>query len=409
MKIILIHYAAPPVVGGVETVLARQAEILSRYGHKTSILAGRGASWDPTIPVFTVPLLDSRHPEILRTKSLLDQGIVPDDFERTVLEIEHQIRPYLKEMDWVIVHNVASLHKNLPLTDALYRLHLEFPKIGFILWHHDLAWKMENYSAELYPGYPWDLIRIPWPGVRQVVISESRLQTFSQLMGLEEADIHVVPAGVDLYTFFGLQDGTRELLKKLNMVDTEPILLAPVRLTRRKNLELALEIIACLKKEMPHVHLIITGPTGAHNPTNADYFRDLKQLRFKNNLEDTVDFLADYFPNGLSDEQVADLYRIADGLLITSHEEGFGIPILEAGLSRMMIFCSDLPPLKALAENWAHYFPIRQPPDEIARMIARILKNDSAFQLRAKIRREFTWDAIYLRKIAPLLKPMSSS
>ena len=33
MNITLIHYASPPVVGGVETVLARQAELFARAGH----------------------------------------------------------------------------------------------------------------------------------------------------------------------------------------------------------------------------------------------------------------------------------------------------------------------------------------------------------------------------------------
>ena len=93
MKVVLIHYAAPPVVGGVELVLARQAELIARAGHSVRILAGRGQTWDPAIPVEVDPWIDLRQPEILALKSSLDQGVVPSEFER----VSSQIRSYLSD------------------------------------------------------------------------------------------------------------------------------------------------------------------------------------------------------------------------------------------------------------------------------------------------------------------------
>jgi glycosyltransferase involved in cell wall biosynthesis len=68
MNIVLLHYAAPPVVGGVETVLARQAQLLVRAGHQVRVVTGRGQTWDAQIPVEVYPLLDSRHPKVLKAK-----------------------------------------------------------------------------------------------------------------------------------------------------------------------------------------------------------------------------------------------------------------------------------------------------------------------------------------------------
>jgi hypothetical protein len=51
MKIDLIHYSSPPVVGGVESVLAYHARLMAGAGHSVRIITGRGEIFDPGIPV----------------------------------------------------------------------------------------------------------------------------------------------------------------------------------------------------------------------------------------------------------------------------------------------------------------------------------------------------------------------
>ena len=47
MKIALLHYSVPPVVGGVESVLAQQARLMADAGHAVQVIAGRGGQFDP--------------------------------------------------------------------------------------------------------------------------------------------------------------------------------------------------------------------------------------------------------------------------------------------------------------------------------------------------------------------------
>jgi mannosylglucosylglycerate synthase len=404
MKIGLIHYAAPPVVGGVETVLARQAAQLVKAGHQVRILAGRGETWDARIPVDVLPRIDSRYPNILKMKVSLDAGIVPDQFNQFVEQIQNEIQRASAGMDWLIAHNVASLAKNLALTAALFNISQQSNGPRIILWHHDLAWTTPRYQDELHPGYPWDLLRTPWPGVKQVVVSEARRQELAELMNLPLEKISVIPAGLDMADFLGLDPEAVEFYKNLNLEDAAPILLAPVRLTRRKNLELAVNTLAKLRLRLPKAVLIITGPPGAHNPTNQVYLENLEELRSELGLVGAVHLLGELVPEGLPGPTVAEFYRLADALLLTSREEGFGIPILEAGLSRMPVFCTDLPPLRALAQECATYFSPDENPIYIARLIAKKLTNDPSYQLRVRVRQEYTWDAIYRRMIAPLLE-----
>lgn len=403
MKITLLHYAAPPVVGGVETVLAKQAEVLSAAGHEVTILAGRGKTWDEKIPVITIPMIDSRHPTILSLKEHLDVGVIPPGFDRAVTEIRKLLLSHLDGTDCLIAHNVASLHKNLALTTALHSIAESRLIRKMVLWHHDLAWRMKGYACELYPGLPWDLLRTAWTGVIQVVVSDSRREELSELFQIPQEQIHVIPAGVDINQFWALQPTTWSLYNDLGMSLANPLILAPVRITRRKNIELGLQIMAELLKDLPEAVMVVTGPTGAHNPANKEYLSQLLDLRHTLGLDKQVHFLAERYPEGISDRQVAEFYRLADALLITSRDEGFGIPILEAGIGRLDIFCTDLPSLRALAGDWAVYFSPDAEPAEASRKIMARLETNPIYRMRAEVRQAYTWPAIYRRQLAPLL------
>jgi len=404
VNIVLLHYAAPPVVGGVETVLARQAQLLSRAGHQVRIVAGRGQSWDARIPVDVLPLLDSRHPKILKAKAKLDEGVIPDKFDELIEQVRVELEPALRDVDAVIAHNVASLHKNLALTAVLYNISQGNPAPRMILWHHDLAWTTSRYQPELHPGWPWDLLAKPWPNAHQITISEARRQELSDLMEIPLWEVTVVPAGLDISDFLQLHPRTMTLIETMGLALSAPILLTPVRVTRRKNIEQAIATLAELRKEMPEANLIVTGPPGPHNPSNQQYFKQLQQMRREYKVKKSVHLLGEVLPEGLPEETVADLYRVADALLMPSREEGFGIPILEAGISRMPIFCSNIPQLRALGGEYATYFSPDEHPGKVARLIAQRLQKDPLYQMRVKVRKEYTWDAVYQNKIAPLLE-----
>ena len=120
MKIALLHYSSPPTVGGVESVLAKHASLMARAGHQVSILTGRGKPFSESVHVVILPELNSRHPEILAIKSGLDKGMVPEAFNEMKNRIIAELASELNGFDILIAHNIASLHKNLPLTAALY-------------------------------------------------------------------------------------------------------------------------------------------------------------------------------------------------------------------------------------------------------------------------------------------------
>jgi glycosyltransferase involved in cell wall biosynthesis len=369
-------------------------------GHDVCILAGRGKQTDTRIPFVQVPLADSRHPEILELKAGLDAGSLPSGFSKVVDSLTARLNQILSDTDVLIAHNVCSLSKNLALTAAVQNISHVLP---VILWHHDLAWTTPRYRQELHDGYPWDLLRQAWPGARQVTISEMRQQELAELFQIQPNQIQVIPNGVDIQAFHKLEEQTRTYVHQLDLFNASPLLLLPVRITPRKNIELALRVCAKLLPHFPDTKLVVTGPLGPHNPANGNYFEMLTSLRTELDLGGVVHFLAELTEEYIPDGVIADFYHLADALFMPSREEGFGIPILEAGLAGLPIFCSDIPPLRSLGGSNATYFSPDADPRELANRIVNHLAFDSVFRLRTRVRREFSWEGIYARQIAPLL------
>jgi glycosyltransferase involved in cell wall biosynthesis len=406
MRIAILHYAAPPVIGGVERVIYYHATLLAEAGHQVTVAAGRGEAFHPRVEFQQVALADSRHPEVLALKRELDVGVFPAEaFHALVNRIYDRLCPLVAEADALVAHNVLSLHKNLPLTAALRRIAEEFPRLRFIAWHFDLAWKAGQYLPEMHDGYPWELLRQPWPNTRHVASASVRRQQVAELFGLELEDVSLIPCGVDVAGFLRLEPALEPLLEQTRLLDAQPWLLLPARITRRKNIELALRVTAALRHgDFPDAALIVTGPPGPHNPANQGYFGELKTLREALVLNGAVHFLAETVEGGPSDEAMAGLYQLADALILPSYEEGFGLPVLEAGLARLPIFCADIPALREVAGDQAAYFSPDGDPQHIAALISQGLAANQQAKLRRRVFDSYDWRRIVRDQIEPLLQ-----
>jgi glycosyltransferase involved in cell wall biosynthesis len=396
-------------VGGVESVLAHHAGLMMEAGHTVSVIAARGEQWHAAIPLQLVPLADSRHPDILAVKQELDAGRVPPQFDDLVTQLVEALRPLVVNVDVLIPHNVCSLNKNLALTAALHQLQTGSRTPAFIVWHHDLAWTTPRYRSELHDGYPWDLLRTHWPGVQHVTISEPRRVELAGLLGIDPTQIAVVVNGVSVEQFHKLEPQTVNLVNKLGLAAAEPLLLLPVRLTPRKNIELAVEAIALLLRRFPKTVLVVTGPEGPHNPANAAYKHKLLELRNQLGCDGCVHFLAEHVSEYLPDAVIADFFRLADALVLPSREEGFGIPLIEAAFSRLPVFCADIPALRDLGGSEALFFSPDASPDVVADLIAHTLPASPTYRFAVRARQNYSWQSIYQHTIEPLVHQAARS
>ncbi len=402
--IAMLHYAAPPILGGVETTLAHHARLFAADGHRVRVVCGRGRAWDPSIEVRRVRLADSRSPEIEAARAVLETGRVPQNLEKLVSRLEARLGPLLGETDLVIAHNLASLHKNLVFTIALHRLWQRRAFSRLVLWHHDFAWTSPHQRQHMSNGFPWDLLRSDWEGCTHVVVSASRLEDLHSLISLPDERVRIIPPGIDSFEVLNVSSEAAHFITATALGEARPLLLLPARITPRKNIQLALRILRHLRTAMPAAKLLITGPLGPHSSANREYADGLTGLRHELGLDGAVVFAFESYPAGLPGQVLFDLYRFADGLLMTSFEEGFGIPVLEAGIHALPVFLGDIPALRALAGEEGVFFAIDEDSQVIARRIAARLEGDPRFRLRARVAQEYTWEGVYRRHLRPLVE-----
>lgn len=411
-KTAVLHYTTSPVVGGVEIVIHSHAQAFVQAGYPIKIIAGRGeaAALPPGTGFTRIPEMDSQHAEILAVGPELEQARVPPAFAGLVDRLAGRLRAGLQGWDTVIVHNVFTKHFNLPLTAALDRL-LDRGEIGHcISWCHDFTWTSPSSRHKVHPGYPWDVLRTYRPEVTYVTVSQGRQRELAGLLGCPEEKIRVVYNGVDPQALLGLSAVGQGLVERLAVFSSDLVLLMPVRVTRLKNVELALRVLAELKGRGYRPRLIMTGPPDPHDQASQAYYASLLAMRRELGLEAEMRFVYESGPDPTQPfivdlDVVGELFRVSDALFIPSHREGFGMPVLEAGLAGLPVISSEtVPAAQEIGGEGVLFISPEGDPAEIAARLAAWLEANPGYRLRRRVRQNYTWQAIFERDIAPLLR-----
>ena len=118
-RIAIIHYSSPPVIGGVEFILEAHAREMLKHGYRVKVVAGRGERCHKKIPVAIISEADSLSRVNKRINAELEKGGVSAKFYRLTDSIYRRLTQELKNIDLAIIHNVLTMHFNLPFTAAL--------------------------------------------------------------------------------------------------------------------------------------------------------------------------------------------------------------------------------------------------------------------------------------------------
>lgn len=407
-----LHYSAPPVVGGVEAVMEAHARTFLRHGIHVAVIAGQGSK--DALPegcLFElIPELSSQHPRVLAISAELEAGRVPEDFEPLVNFVAERLRPLARRYPRLIVHNLFTKHFNLPLTAALFRLLDEGLLRGCLAWCHDFTWTSPGSRHKVHAGYPWDLLRTYREDLTYVTVSQARQVELAGLLQIPAEKIRVVYNGVDAGQILGLSAEGQSLAARLGMAGGWPVLLMPVRVTRAKNIELALRVVAEMKAQHRSPRCVVTGPPDPHSPDSLAYYQSLRDLRREMGLEKELRFVYESGPGGdeayvVPLERVGELYRLADVIFMPSQREGFGMPVVEAGLAGVPAAASRaVPAAVELDEGDLFLFEPDDPPGRIARSLLHWLEEIPTARFRRRVRAGLTWEAIFAQEIRPLLE-----
>jgi glycosyltransferase involved in cell wall biosynthesis len=282
----------------------------------------------------------------------------------------------MEKWDAVIVHNLFTMPFDLAWTKELIKLTRERPDIRWINWVHDVRWSLRV------------------PHAVHVAVSEHRRQDYAKVT---KEMIHVIPNGCDASAVLGLTERVREL----KLENEGLVLLQPTRFVRRKNIEYGLRLLT----ELPEAVYLVTAAPDPHQKDGAKYFRELKQLAEELGVTKRVRFLGE--KSALTDGDVRSLYHMADLLFFPSTQEGYGLPLIEAALHGVPVFCSHIPAHREVAVG-ATFFKLTAAPKGLARKI-KAHPAVQARQLQRQMMVRLAWPRIVQEMLEPLLSGGNSS
>lgn len=400
----MIHYSAPPVIGGVEAVIAAHSRLFLQNGFPVKVVAGKGErdALPPGAALDLIPELDSQDAHNLALSAVLESGQIPAGFDEQVALLEGKLGAALADVDVWIIHNLFTKHFNLAATAALRNLVNHYRPRRAIAWCHDFTWTSPNSAHKVFPSYPWDILRTPQAGIRYVTVSAARQRELARLFDTSPDQIEVVYNGVDPEVLLGLSPQVMELAQALGLFKSDLNLLMPVRVTQAKNIEFAVRLLAAIRKHRPDAHAIVTGPPDPHEALSMAYFAELKALRREWGLENSFHFLADEGRGSLDLRQVGELYRLSDLVLLPSHREGFGMPLLEAGLMGIPVASAAIPAAVEIGKEDIFVLDLSAEPEAVASDLLSWLEGQPQSRLKRRVRRALTWQAIFRAQILPL-------
>jgi len=404
MNVAFLHYAYPPAIGGVERVVEQQALLCAQHGHQVRVFARDGESIHPNIQVIPTRLLQPDHPLTSAADRSLHDFRTNGAFETCVEAFCEYWKRMLQESDVFIVHNLLTMHFNLAATASLHRIagELEIPMIN---WIHDYAVLNPHYHLGSADLYPWNLLRqFPERSV-PVAVSDLRKRQYAEVTHQSSQACRVIPNGIDPSKLLGLSERQAEFLDAFRLWERDLVLFHPARILPRKNVEYSIAVLAELRKARHDALLLVSAAPDPHNATSERYREELLQLCVTEGIDADVIFVWEYEPVG--DRELAGLYAVSDAVIFPSHQEGFGLPVLEAGIHRIPLVAPNIQPIAELAPASAILFEPGTPPGEVARSIAGRIERDRSLRERRETVRRYGWNTLYEALIEPLLQEVT--
>ncbi len=326
MKILMLSWEYPPrIVGGISRVVHDLSHRLTQDGHEVTVVTYK----DGNVPYFE----DDNGVQVYRVDNFM---ISPNNFIDWIMQLNFNMIAKTGEIiaekgnfdvihahDWLTAYAGKTLKfaYNTPLVSTIHATEAgrnsgiqgEMQK-----YINDTEWMLTYESSEV------------------IVNSNYMKNELQRLFGLPYEKINVVPNGVNLTLFNGVEKDYD--FRRRYAMDNEKIILFMGRLVYEKGIQ---NLIAAMPKILEHytdAKLVVAGKGGM-----IDELRNqVNFLGLKNKV---------YFTGYLGAKDVQKMYKCADVAVFPSTYEPFGIVALEGMLSGTPVVVSDIGGLNEIVEH----------------------------------------------------------
>ncbi|MFA5261601.1 MAG: glycosyltransferase, partial [Candidatus Omnitrophota bacterium] len=424
LRIALLAYSFPPVMGGVNIVMAEQAHWLATLGRElgeerlsVKVIAGipDGYQEPPYLRYTYIEGLEAL-PQEAPINTHATQAEVIQEFKDLEERIYKNLKSELANQDVIIIHNVMTVRLNLPFTAALHRLIKENPLKHFVVYVH-------NAEDVVHDQYPLNLVNLSKEkpdNVTYVTVSDHYRQLLARQYGINPRDIVIINPGIHAYSALSVSSKAREIFHANRLCDQDLVLVFPTRVDWNKDITKAVEIVGALNDRGLKTKLVLAVPqVGSFDDFMTKLFEQLKEENeekkqvFNGLLRPIAEKYVVFVDTAsvqdplLHRQLIMDLLALADFLVFPSWMETFGMPLLEAASVRTGIIASDLPSHHETMQSEAMLFDLRRTPQDIAEDILAYMQGNNFANrklLQERILNTYTWQDLMINQFVPLLK-----
>lgn len=319
MRVAMLHWAFPPIIGGVESHLMLLGPALVKKGWRVHLLTGAVDGQEEAfrwggMHIVRDPLMDLNTLTLERMEALAD-------------EIAAMMREFIENAAPDIIH-AHNMHYFSPVhLEALIDI-ARRRGVPLILTAHNV-WEDNLWQQTL-------AYRNAWDGV--IAVSDFIKRELVR-WGYPADRITVIHHGIDTSKFSpGTERDRAAALRRYPMLAGRRVFFHPARMSLAKGSDYAVRALAKVAAEFPDATLVLAGTEktvdwGSYQQREVAYVRQLiDKLGLRNNV----------FVNFFSWHQMPDIYRLAEFVIYPStFEEPFGLVMLEAMASGKPIIVTN--------------------------------------------------------------------
>ena len=375
MKILMLTWEYPPrVVGGIARVVYDLSRTLLKDGHDVTVVTYK----EGDAPYFE----DDKGVKVYRVDNYM---IHPNNFIDWIMQLNFNLVAKASELisqegafdvihahDWLVAYAAKTLKNsyNIPIVSTIHAteagrnsgIHDETQR-----YINDTEWMLTYESSEV------------------IVNSNYMKNELQRLFGLPYEKINVVPNGVNLNLFAGIERDYN--FRRKYAMDNEKIILFMGRLVYEKGIQ---HLISAMPKILQGYHdakLVIAGKGGMLDELRAQ----VEAMGISQKV---------CFAGYLNGKEVQKMYKAADISVFPSTYEPFGIVALEAMLSENPVVVSDIGGLNEIVQHRENGMKTYcGNPNSIADSILELLYDhklcaDITKKAKNKVRNEYNWSKI---------------
>ncbi len=256
MRILLAHYRVGET-DGVSLEMDKWKWVLEQQGHEVFYLAGSSGS----VEARCVKTL--RYEDELNAKITHDAFIAPKYFPNVDAllsniqvqadEVERDVTSAIRDLqiDVIVPNNIFAVGHSLGSAIGLERA-IRNTQIKVVNHHHDFHWEREKFANPVYPEIQAILDEYFPPSResdRHCVINHLAYDSLKAKTGKEST---VVPNVFDFdNSNWELDDYNRDFKHQVGIGENDIVFLQATRIVARKGIELAIDLIALMQKQLP--------------------------------------------------------------------------------------------------------------------------------------------------------------